>query len=220
MRCLFITKLQYLFSRLRTGYIMSLHSSLKMRYDIVSIIGICYQLSGRDIVILLFNLWRKVPSVVIMLIVLLYSPTLSRKCFWLFAGILLSPLLLCGVLHFSDQSVPSKPLLSRDVTDCTTSCCLFVCSISFSISTSTLAHMLAAKCSSFLSFNSLEMGQQRYNSLVFATGPGSWNLTCAVSLPVSFKTVAKLRRLISLATTIQFAVIAKLRRLVSESTTI
>ena len=45
-------------------------------------------------------------------------------------------------------------------------------------------------------------------------------MTCAVSLPVSFKTVAKLRRLISLPTTIQFAVIAKLRRLVSESTTI
>ena len=67
---------------------------------------------------------------------------------------------------------------------------------------------------------SLEMGQQRYDSLVFATGPGSWNLTCAVvSLPVSFKTVAKLRRLILLPTTIQFAVIAKLRRLVSESTT-
>ena len=62
---------------------------------------------------------------------------------------------------------------------------------------------------------SLEMGQQRYNSLLFATGPGSWNLTCAVSLPISFKTVAKLRRLISLPTTIQFAVIAKLRRLVS-----
>ena len=67
---------------------------------------------------------------------------------------------------------------------------------------------------------SLEMGQQRYDSLVFATGPGIWNLTCAVSLPVSFKTVAKLRRLISLPTTIQFEVIAKLRRLVSESTTI
>ena len=67
---------------------------------------------------------------------------------------------------------------------------------------------------------SLEMGQQRYDSLVFVTVPGSWNLTCAVSLPVSFKTVAKLRRLISLPTTIQFAVIAKLRRLVSESTTI
>ena len=68
---------------------------------------------------------------------------------------------------------------------------------------------------------SLEMGQQRYDSLVFATGPGSWSLTCAVvSLPVSFKTVAKLRRLILLPTTIQFAVIAKLRRLVSESTTI
>ena len=67
---------------------------------------------------------------------------------------------------------------------------------------------------------SLEMGQQRYDSLVFATGPGSWNLTCAVSLPVSFKSVAKLRRLISLPTTLQFAVIAKLRRLVSESTTI
>ena len=64
------------------------------------------------------------------------------------------------------------------------------------------------------------MGQQRYDSLVFATGPGSWNLTCAVSLPVSFKTVEKLRRLISLPTTIQFVVIAKLRRLVSESTTI
>ena len=64
------------------------------------------------------------------------------------------------------------------------------------------------------------MGQQRYDSLVFATGQGSWNLTCAVSLPVSFKTVAKLRRLISLPTTIQFAVILKLRRLVSESTTI
>ena len=67
---------------------------------------------------------------------------------------------------------------------------------------------------------SLEMGQQRYDSLVFATGAGSWDLTCAVSLPVSFKTVAKLRRLISLPTTIQFAVIAKLRRLVLESTTI
>ena len=67
---------------------------------------------------------------------------------------------------------------------------------------------------------SLEMGQQRYDSLVFATGSGSWKLTCAVSLPVSFKAVAKLRRLISLPTTIQFAVIAKLRRLVSESTTI
>ena len=65
------------------------------------------------------------------------------------------------------------------------------------------------------------MGQQRYDSLVFATSPGSLNLTCAVvSLPVSFRTVAKLRRLISLPTTIQFAVIAKLRRLVSESTTI
>ena len=64
------------------------------------------------------------------------------------------------------------------------------------------------------------MGQQRYDSLVFATGTGSWGLTCAVSLPVSFKTVAKLRRLISLPTTIQVAVIAKLRRLVSESTTI
>ena len=57
---------------------------------------------------------------------------------------------------------------------------------------------------------SLEMGQQRYDSPVFATGPGSWNLTCPVSLPVSFKTVAKLRRLISLPTTIQFAVIAKI----------
>ena len=34
----------------------------------------------------------------------------------------------------------------------------------------------------------LEMGQQRYNSLIFATGPGSWNLTPAVSLQVSFKT--------------------------------
>ena len=45
-------------------------------------------------------------------------------------------------------------------------------------------------------------------------------MTCAVSLSVSFKTVAKLRRLISLPTTIQFAVIAKLRRLVSGSTTI
>ena len=45
-------------------------------------------------------------------------------------------------------------------------------------------------------------------------------MTCAVSLPVLFKAVAKLRRLISLPTTIQFAVIAKLRRLVSESTTI
>ena len=67
---------------------------------------------------------------------------------------------------------------------------------------------------------SLEMGQQRYDSLIFAAGPGSWNLTCAVSLPVSLKNVAKLRRLISLPTTIQFAVIAKLRRLVSESTTI
>ena len=67
---------------------------------------------------------------------------------------------------------------------------------------------------------SLEMRQQRYDSLVFATGPGSWNLTCAVSFPVSFKAVEKLRRLISLPTTIQFAVIAKLRRLVSESTTI
>ena len=66
---------------------------------------------------------------------------------------------------------------------------------------------------------SLETRQQRYNSLVFATSPGSSNLACAVSLPVSFKTVAKLRRLISLPTTIQFAVIAKLRRLVSESTT-
>ena len=67
---------------------------------------------------------------------------------------------------------------------------------------------------------SLEMGQQRYDSLVFATDSGSWNLTCAVSLPVSFKTVVKLRRLISLPTTIQFAVIAELRPLVSESTTI
>ena len=67
---------------------------------------------------------------------------------------------------------------------------------------------------------SLEMGQQRYDSPVFAAGPGSWNLTCAVDLPVSFKTVAKLRRLISLPTTIQFAVIAKFRRLVSDSTTI
>ena len=46
--------------------------------------------------------------------------------------------------------------------------------------------------------------RQRYNWLVFAIGPGSYNLTCAVSLPVSFKTVAKLRRLISLPTTIQF----------------
>ena len=65
------------------------------------------------------------------------------------------------------------------------------------------------------------MGQQRYDSLAFATSPGSLNLACAVvSLPVSFKTVAKLRRLISLPTTIQFAVIEKLRRLVSESTTI
>ena len=35
-----------------------------------------------------------------------------------------------------------------------------------------------------------------------------------------WKTVAKLRRLISLPATIQFSVIAKLRRLVSESTTI
>ena len=67
---------------------------------------------------------------------------------------------------------------------------------------------------------SLEMGQQRYDLLVFATGPDSWNSTCAVSLPVSFKTVAKLRRLISLPTTIQFAVIAMLRRLVLESTMI
>ena len=50
----------------------------------------------------------------------------------------------------------------------------------------------------------LEMGQQRYDSLVFATGPGSWNLTCAVSLPVSFKTVEKLRRLVSESTTVQF----------------
>ena len=51
---------------------------------------------------------------------------------------------------------------------------------------------------------SLEMGQERYNSLVFATGPCSWNLTCAVSLLVSFKTVAKFRRLISLPKTIQY----------------
>ena len=68
---------------------------------------------------------------------------------------------------------------------------------------------------------SLEMGQQRYDSMVFATSPGSLDLTCTVvSLPVSFKTVAKLRRLISLPTAIQFAVIAKLRRLVSQSSTI
>ena len=38
IRCLFITKLQYLFSLLRTGYIMSLYLSLKMRYDILSIV--------------------------------------------------------------------------------------------------------------------------------------------------------------------------------------
>ena len=48
------------------------------------------------------------------------------------------------------------------------------------------------------------MGQQRYDSLVFATGSGSWKLTCAVSLPVSFKAVAKLSRLVSESTTIQF----------------
>ena len=45
-------------------------------------------------------------------------------------------------------------------------------------------------------------------------------MTCVVNLLVSFKTVVKLRRLVSLPTMIQFAVIAKLRRLVSESTTI
>ena len=75
-------------------------------------------------------------------------------------------------------------------------------------------------CISLLADRMQCISQQRYDSLIFAAGPGSWNLTCAVSLPVSFKNVAKLRRLISLPTTIQFAVIAKLRRLVSESTTI